>query len=569
MKQINTRILCGFLAAVLLFSMIPSALAYTGVDRWAEAEVAAMDELGLIPESLADANLKANISRLDMARIAVLAYEKITETEIPLPQEHPFTDSVDEDVEKAWSVGLVHGDGDGSFRPNDSLTRLEFFTIVTYFLKALGYPVSEEDYADISGFSDAGSIPNWGRDNARLTVGLGIVMGTGSALNWRAATARQEGIALFYRTYLLAVEDAPGENPPEETEPEETVPEETVPEETEPEYDGDFINLSGWAEEAVYAMDEMDLIPNVVKASPMDGAITRQNMCKILMNTYKRLMCVTDEDLSNDEHPFTDTDDVDVRNAYRLGIVNGRGDGTFGPDDPITRQDFFTMSVNFLNALGYPLRDDETVDLSQFRDAGQLSGYAKGPTRLLVGLDIVKGNTDKTLKPKSPIVCQESLAIFYRIYNFVYSWSENPDVPVDPDEPDEPDYSKGQEVVDLAMQYLGYDYVYGGKSPESGFDCSGFVYYVYKQFGYTLYPGATNQWKTLSDEIVPEDELQPGDLVFFSGNGDVSGMEHVGIYIGDGKMIHAANPSKGVIITSLSENYYKQRYLGAKRVIKD
>ena len=102
-------------------------------------------------------------------------------------------------------------------------------------------------------------------------------------------------------------------------------------------------------------------------------------------------------------------------------------------------------------------------------------------------------------------------------------------------------------MVDFALQFVGYDYVYGGKSPEDGFDCSGFVYYVYKQFGYTLYPGATNQWNTLSDTVIPKGDLRPGDLVFFSDNGQVSGMTHVGLYIGDGKMVHAANPTKGAL----------------------
>ena len=89
------------------------------------------------------------------------------------------------------------------------------------------------------------------------------------------------------------------------------------------------------------------------------------------------------------------------------------------------------------------------------------------------------------------------------------------------------------EVVDLAMQYLGYPYCYGGSSP-SGFDCSGFVRYVYSQFGCSLNRTASAQMS--NGTSVSMSELQPGDMVFFlkSGSG-ASRASHVGIYIGGGQ----------------------------------
>ena len=105
--------------------------------------------------------------------------------------------------------------------------------------------------------------------------------------------------------------------------------------------------------------------------------------------------------------------------------------------------------------------------------------------------------------------------------------------------------------------------VSGGQGP-SKFDCSGLVYYVYKHFGYTLKPGAKNQWSLL-DERVSKSELLPGDLLFFSSNGRSGGIFHVGIYIGDGQFVHAANSRKGVIVTDMDEDWYANRYLGAKR----
>jgi cell wall-associated NlpC family hydrolase len=112
-------------------------------------------------------------------------------------------------------------------------------------------------------------------------------------------------------------------------------------------------------------------------------------------------------------------------------------------------------------------------------------------------------------------------------------------------------------VVGIAMQYLGTPYVYGGASP-GGFDCSGFVAYVYGQIGVSLphYSGAQYGYGT----AVPRDQLQPGDLVFFDGLG------HVGIYIGGGQFIHAPHTGDVVKISSLGESWYASTYVGARRI---
>lgn len=121
--------------------------------------------------------------------------------------------------------------------------------------------------------------------------------------------------------------------------------------------------------------------------------------------------------------------------------------------------------------------------------------------------------------------------------------------------------SLGQQIVTYAKGYLGCSYVYGGASP-SGFDCSGFTMYVYKQFGYSLPHGATSQLSY--GTYVSYDSLMPGDLVYFGSGSTAS---HVGIYIGGGQFIHAENYSTGVVISSLSENYYATRYLCAHRIV--
>jgi peptidoglycan DL-endopeptidase CwlO len=112
-------------------------------------------------------------------------------------------------------------------------------------------------------------------------------------------------------------------------------------------------------------------------------------------------------------------------------------------------------------------------------------------------------------------------------------------------------------VVGIAMQYLGVPYVWGGSSP-SGFDCSGFVMYVYAQVGVSLphYTGA--QWSY--GVPVSRSDLEPGDLVFFDGLG------HVGIYVGGGQFIHAPQTGDVVKISSLDDGFYAATYDGARRI---
>lgn len=118
----------------------------------------------------------------------------------------------------------------------------------------------------------------------------------------------------------------------------------------------------------------------------------------------------------------------------------------------------------------------------------------------------------------------------------------------------------GTSVVSKAKQYIGSRYVYGGSSP-SGFDCSGFTSYVYKQFGVSLNRTAAGQYS--NGTAVSKAQLQPGDLVMFGK----SGINHVGIYIGGGQMVHAANPSRGVTIDTINSGYYANNYVGARRVM--
>jgi len=112
-------------------------------------------------------------------------------------------------------------------------------------------------------------------------------------------------------------------------------------------------------------------------------------------------------------------------------------------------------------------------------------------------------------------------------------------------------------VVGIAMQYLGVPYKWGGSSPSTGFDCSGFVMFVYSQVGVSLPHSTYALWGMGAP--VGRGQLQPGDLVFFSGLG------HMGIYVGGGQFIHAPHTGDVVKISSLS-GYYSSAWVGARRI---
>lgn len=122
----------------------------------------------------------------------------------------------------------------------------------------------------------------------------------------------------------------------------------------------------------------------------------------------------------------------------------------------------------------------------------------------------------------------------------------------------------GQALVDFAMQFQGYPYVWAGNTP-SGFDCSGFTQYVVQNvYGYDITHSTDIQ--AGYGPYVAWGEWAPGDLVFFTNTGGSGYYSHVGIYIGDGQMIHAENAGTGVRISSLYSDYYSSHYATAVRL---
>jgi len=117
------------------------------------------------------------------------------------------------------------------------------------------------------------------------------------------------------------------------------------------------------------------------------------------------------------------------------------------------------------------------------------------------------------------------------------------------------------EIVRTATQYIGVPYQWGGESPDTGFDCSGLTMVVYQLNGLDLPRSSKQQWK--AGRPVKQGQVAKGDLVFFATSGG-NRVSHVGIYTGNGKFLHAPRKGRKIRIASLSNPYYKTRYLGAR-----
>ncbi len=150
------------------------------------------------------------------------------------------------------------------------------------------------------------------------------------------------------------------------------------------------------------------------------------------------------------------------------------------------------------------------------------------------------------------------MSFFLRAYHYMVKYLDDLYQDFQPEVP-----SEAQALVDFALNYVGYPYTWGGTSPETGFDCTGLVYYVYKQFGYTLH--RTHQWEDGVE--VPITDLQLGDIMIFSSTGSMDNITHVGLYIGDDLFLHAANTNRGVVVDSVFSSYCQNGLVSARRII--
>lgn len=556
-KMLRRSAVCLLLIAAICISAVLPAMSYFNVSSWASAAVAEVKSLGLLPSSMEDSDMTLKITRLEMCRIAILAYEKITGVDagaVSSGVSH-FSDTKDPAAIAAYDLGIVKGFPDGTFLPNSSLTRQDFFQIV-YALMTTGcyWDPNTVNAGDLTAFSDHEAVSNYAVAASQIMVSIGVVKGNADGtLNPKGTTTRQEALVMFLSAYKYLVKWNKQKEEEESFYTDDPVP-------PAPVYEYGFSNISTWAIADVCEMDSLGLIPSSLTTGDLTKGITRQQMCESAVLAYRKVTG-TDYTASSTDY-FTDTKDPFICAAYELKIISGYGNGKFGPSDVLTREQSFKIMSNFMLAVGYPRSDSLAVSLYNYSDSSRISTWAQSAARILIYIGAVKGANGK-LTPKSYTSCQECLVMFLRCYKFSTSWLASHPGGVD----DDSTMALIEDIVAFAKTYVGYNYVYGGKDPATGFDCSGLMYYVYHHFGYYIPRVATDQMVYSGGVRVSKSELQPGDLVFFSSSVGGQYAGHVGMYIGDGLFLHAANPSKGVIITSLSDSWYAARYIGAIRIV--
>ncbi|MCQ4347932.1 C40 family peptidase [Pseudomonas stutzeri] len=126
--------------------------------------------------------------------------------------------------------------------------------------------------------------------------------------------------------------------------------------------------------------------------------------------------------------------------------------------------------------------------------------------------------------------------------------------------------AEAEDVLIRAIGLVGTPYRWGGNTPEGGFDCSGLIGYVYRDAAGLLLPRTTREMSALRVPSVPRQQLRSGDLVFFATNGGRQ-VSHAGIYVGDGRFVHAPSSGGTVRLDRLDDGYWQRHYLDARRVL--
>lgn len=153
-------------------------------------------------------------------------------------------------------------------------------------------------------------------------------------------------------------------------------------------------------------------------------------------------------------------------------------------------------------------------------------------------------------------------------FDFPFLSSNNDETPATPNQVQEAESntswtSVAQEIILHALSQTGVKYKYGGINPDSGFDCSGFVRYVFKEAANLTLPHGARAMSQVGQNV-PEKELKPGDLVFFNTMKSV--YSHVGIYVGNNRFIHSPSAGSSISVADMNDSYWSKRFTGARRV---
>ena len=330
-----------------------------------------------------------------------------------------------------------------------------------------------------------------------------------------------------------------------------------------------------------------------------DRLVTREEMAKMLVSTLTAsevVFNIADGADTSYVDSFSDGDDVSawamssVNTALNYELMTGVTDTTLEPLTATSREQAIVSVNRSYSKFGSPtysadsmpeiiLPEDgaeistESFDVEWTTPSNAVSYHViiKNSSAKAVLLKDVDSNSITVTSSALPngdysitigAVLADGSEVYSLPVDFTYSYAKNKTVAATATSSYTSSNPTIQSIIDTAESFLGLPYVWGGTTP-SGFDCSGFVQYVYGQNGYSLTRTTYTQWDN-DGTYVSKSDLQPGDLVYFGSGGSPS---HVGLYVGDGMMIHSPRTGDVVKFSTIESGYYADCYMGAKRIV--